>query len=146
MVAKNIARHLLHYHMAQSSITVRVEPDFNWEECVVRVDLRAVSPDVIEGLEAMVTSWYKVGALGGYRDIDRAYTSVSTLKPEEATEINYLGSFNWDGKHVEFFVDLGSAGDVAIDILLNLILAFSVKNGNVVRRVWIGFPGIEEKE
>lgn len=125
----------------ESHVKVKVEPEFNWQECLIRIDLRDLDPRTIEGLEKAIRAWFKVGSMGGYADIDRAYTSVTHLPDDDVGVVNYLGKFNWDQKNVQFFVDLGTAGDVAIDILFNLCAAFSRKNIDAIRRIWVGYPG-----
>ncbi|MHA1733216.1 MAG: DUF3531 family protein [Promethearchaeota archaeon] len=122
-------------------IKVKVEPDFNWEECVIRVDFRDVNPQILEGFEKLVNAWFKVGNMGGYSDIDHAYTNINNIEPGEAGEMNYLGKFHWDGKEVSFYTDLGTAGDVSINILFNMCAWFNNHNLKPIRRIWVGYPG-----
>lgn len=119
---------------AQMSINIRrpVDPQNLW----IWIEFWALpSPDETDILQEVLNSWYVVGKLGGFNGsntqiMDEGLFSLSgkydqdigTNLPSVMHEMTQLETKELWGR---FCVDLGSADELGIDVLINMLMVFS---------------------
>ncbi|CAL8463346.1 g2880 [Coccomyxa elongata] len=98
------------------------------------------SDDDLELLDAVLSSWFMIGRLGGFNamNLQAMYVgdeSVSFMKYEhEHTEsalqavFHDMGSVENQGKWCRCWFDLGTSDELALDVLINALLNFSREN------------------
>lgn len=120
---------------APMSINIRrpVDPQNLW----IWVEFWALpSPDEVDILQEVLNSWYVVGKLGGFNGSNTQVMDeglfrltggnydqdIGTNLPSTMHEMTQLETNELWGR---FCVDLGSADELAIDVLINMLMVFS---------------------
>lgn len=102
-----------------------------------------------ELLQSALQSWFVVGKLGGYNSQnlqvyygatdDQSYLDYNTddLDQSMASYMHELGDLEVRGTWVRFHVDMGTADEVALDVLLNMLVGYS-KEVAGIRKIFVG--------
>jgi hypothetical protein len=117
---------------------VRNEDGIFFDSLVVRIHLSRTDVDVVEALESYVDAWQRVGTRGGYvGELDGGFQGVvhdALIKGLQAAA---------DGTtEFEVVLDLGSAGQPALDVFLRGLRGLKIHIG-AIERVTLGWTDSE---